>query len=65
MTGFVSLEKYTDPGNPVVSVHIGDILVSNVLIYLGAVINVMTRKTIEQLRLDHIRPTPNVVELIA
>ena len=39
MMGCVSMEKYTDPGNPVVSVQIGNVLVSNVLIDLGETIN--------------------------
>ena len=47
MTGCVSMETYTDPGNPIVSVQIGNVLVSNVLIDLGAAINVMTRKTMD------------------
>ena len=44
-------------------VQIGDILVSNVLIDLGVAINVMTKKTMDQLGLVHIRPTPTVLEL--
>lgn len=43
--------------------QISDILVSNVLIYLGATINVMTKKSMEQLGLVHIRPTPFMLEL--
>jgi len=58
------MEKYIDPRNLVVSVQIGDILVLNVLIDLGVAINVMTKKTMEQLRLTHIRPTPTVLELV-
>lgn len=43
--------------------QISDILVYNVLIDLRADINVMTRQTMEQIELDHIRPTPTVLEL--
>ena len=57
------MEKYIDPRNHVVSVQIGDVLVSNVLIDLGAAINVMTNQTMDQLGLVHIRPTPTVLEL--
>ena len=57
------MEKYTDPGNLVVSVHIGVILVPNVLIDLGATINVMTGQTMDQLGLVHIRATPTMLEL--
>ena len=63
MTGCMSMEKYTDPGHPVVLVKIGNVLVSNVLIYLGAAINVMTKETMDQIRLSHLRPTPTVLEL--
>ena len=63
MTGCVSMKKYTDPRNPVVSVQIGNILVSNIVIDLGAAINVNTKKTMDQLRLSHLRPTPTVLEL--
>ena len=57
------MEKYTDPENLVVSVQIGDVLVSNVLIELGVAINVMTKKTMDQLGLVYIHPTPIVLEL--
>lgn len=57
------MEKYTNPGNPVVFVQIGEVLVSNVLIELGENINVMTKQTTDQLGLVHIRPTPTVLEL--
>lgn len=59
MTGNVQMEKYTDPRNPVVSLQIGDVLICNVLINLGVAINFMTRKTMEQIWLDYILPTPN------
>ena len=49
MTGCVSMEIYTDPRDPIVSVQIGNVLVSNVLIDLGAAINVMTKQTINQI----------------
>ena len=37
---------------------------SNVLIYLGVAINVMTKKTMDQLGLVHISPTPTMLELV-
>ena len=63
MRGCVSMEKYTDLGNLVVSVQIGNVLVSNVLIDLGVAINVMTKQTMDQIRLSHLLPTPTVLEL--
>lgn len=63
MTGCTHMEKYIEPRNLVVSIQIGHVLVSNVLIDLGVAINVMTRKTMDQLGLVHIHPTPTVLEL--
>jgi len=63
MTGCMHMKKYTDPKNPILSVQIGDVLVSNVLIDLGETVNVMDKQTIDQLGLVHIRPTPIVLEL--
>jgi len=58
MTWCVQMEKYIDLGNSIVFVQIGDFLVPNVLIDLGATINVMTRQTMEQLWLTQICATP-------
>jgi len=60
----MNMEKYTDPRNHIVSIQIGDVLVSNVLIYLGVAINFMTEQTMDQLGLVHIHPTPIVLELV-
>ena len=49
--------------SPVVTIQIGNVLVSNVLIDLGAAINVMTNKTMDQLQLSHLRPTLTVLEI--
>ena len=43
--GKVPLAKYADPGNSTVTVCIGKIQISNVLVDLGASINVMTIET--------------------
>lgn len=63
MTRCAQMEKYIDPGNLVVSVQIGDILVSSVLIDLRVAINVITREIVDQIGLVHIHPTPIVLEL--
>ena len=63
MTGCVSMEKYTNPENPIVSVHIGNVLVYNVLIDMGVAINFMAKQTMDQHSLSHLRLTPNVLEL--
>jgi len=47
MTRCVQMEKYTNHGNPVVSIQISDVLVSNVPIELEEAINIMTKKTMD------------------
>jgi hypothetical protein len=55
--------KYNDPGNPVVTVEINGISLSNTLIDLGATINVMIVDTMCTLQLNHLRPTQTLLEL--
>lgn len=64
MTGCAQKEKYIDPRNWVIFVQRGGILAPNVLIDQGAAINAMTRKTMDQIGLVHICPTPIVRELV-
>lgn len=54
--------KYIDLINLVIHVQIGDILVPNVLIYLGSTISVMKRKILDQLGLFHFLSTPTLIE---
>ena len=64
MTGKVPPVKYGDPGNPTVTVKIGQTIIPRVLVDLGAAINIMPIKTTQLLRLRHaVRPTPTVLEL--
>jgi hypothetical protein len=59
----ITAEKYVDPGNPVVTVFINMPPITNTIIHLGSVINVMTLKTLNQLRLYNLLPTTIVLEL--
>ena len=43
--------KYSDPGSPVVTLHINGIQIQNVLIDLGESINVMTREVLLRLNI--------------
>ena len=61
--GRTLLDKYDDPGNPTVTVQIGHTQIPNVLVDLGAAINVMTIETVRKLGLTNLRPTPTVLEL--
>ena len=59
--GKVPLAKYVDPGNLTVTICIGKIQISNVLVDLGASINVMTIETLKKLGLANLRPTPTIL----
>jgi hypothetical protein len=58
------VEKYGNPGNPVVTITINEVSIGNTLINLGEAINVMTATTLEKLQLQPLlRPTPTILEL--
>ena len=57
------MTKYDDPGNPIVTVQVGKTQIPNVLVDLGAVINVITMETVKKLGLTNVRPTPTILEL--
>ena len=61
MMGNIPLAKYDDPGNPIVTVHIGYTEIPNVLVDLGASINLMTIETMKKLGLTNLRPIPTVL----
>ena len=62
--GKTLLAKYDDPGNPTVTMQIRRTQIPNVLVDLGAAINVMTIETIRKLGLTNLRPTLTVLELV-
>ena len=55
--------KYSDPGSPVVTIQINGTQIQNVLIDLGASINVMTREVLLRLNVIGIRDTPTILQL--
>lgn len=57
------LTKYNDRGNPTVIFYINDQPIANMLINLGAAINVMTNDLFTTLGLQGLRHTPTVLEL--
>lgn len=57
------LNKYNDPANSIVTIHIDDHPITITLIYLGAAINVMTKDIFISLGLHGLIPTPTVLEL--
>jgi hypothetical protein len=64
MLGKILTTKYIDPGSPIVDVHINNICIPNTLIDLGVSINVMTKETIQKLKLTNLRQTPIVLQLV-
>ena len=60
--GKVPLAKYVNASNPTVTVCIGKIQISNVLVNLGASINVMRIETLKKLGLTNLSPTPAILE---
>ena len=64
MTDESRIEKYTNPGSPVVTVIVNNISIGNTLIDLGFTINMMTTAVLETLQLGQfLRPTPTILEL--
>ena len=54
MMGNITMQKYVDPGSPIVKTHINRIEIPNTLIDLGASINIMSRQNMEQLKLPNL-----------
>lgn len=63
MTDQPLLTKYNDLGNPMVTFYIDDQPITNTLIDLGAIINVMTKDLFTTLGLHGLKHTPTVLEL--
>ena len=59
----IFIEKYVDPGIPMVIITVNNFSIPKTLIDLGAAINVMTLETMEYLHLTNLRPTTTVLEL--
>jgi hypothetical protein len=63
MSNIVFIEKYVDPGIPMVTITVNNFSIPKTLIDLGAAINVMTLETMEYLHLKNLRPTTTFLEL--
>lgn len=57
------LRKYNNPGNPTINIYIDDKSITNKLIDLGVVINVMTKEIFTTLGLHGLINTPTMLEL--
>eukprot|EP00253_Pinus_taeda_P035741 PITA_35741 len=63
MMGQITMQKYVDLGSLIVKTHINGIEIPNTLIDLGAAINIMSRQTMEQLKLPKLLFTPTLLQL--
>ena len=57
----IKVPKYSDPGSHVVTLAIQGVQVQNILIDLGASINVMTKEVMAKLHIVGLRETPTVL----
>lgn len=60
----IFMTKYVDLGSPIVDVHIDNTFILNTLIDLGDTINVMTKETIDKLRLLWLCQIPIVLQMV-
>ena len=60
----IKVPKYSDPGSPIVTLAIQGIQVQNVLIDLGASINLMTKEVMAKLHIVGLRETPTILQLV-
>ena len=60
MMGKIAIQKYVDPGSPIVKTHIDGVEIPNTLIDLGETINIMSKQTMEQLKLPNLHYTPTL-----
>jgi hypothetical protein len=63
MMGKITMQKYVDPGSPIVKTHINGVEIPNTWIDLGATINIICRQTMEQLKLPNLLFTPTLLQL--
>lgn len=57
MVGKITIQKYIDPGSLIVKTHINGIEIPNTLIDIGAIINIMSKQTLNQLELSNLQYT--------
>jgi len=61
MMGKIAIQKYVDPGSPIVKTHINGVEIPNTLMDLGAAINITGKQTMEQLKLPNLLYTPTLL----
>lgn len=63
MMGKIVIQNYVDLGSPIVKTRINGVEIPNTLIYVGAVISIMRKQTMEQLKLPNLLYTPTLLQL--
>lgn len=63
MMGKIVIQKYVDPGSPVVKTHANGVEIPNTPIELGAAINIMSKQTMEHFKLPNLLYTPTLLQL--
>ena len=61
MLGKMTIQKYLDPGSPIIKIHINGTKITNTLIDLGAAINIMSRQVMDTFRLPNLQYTPTLL----
>ena len=61
--GKTTIQKYLDPGSPIMKTHINGTEIPNALIDLGAAINIMRKQTMDKLKLPNLQYTPTLLQL--
>jgi len=64
LSGKETVVKYEDPGNPIVTIQIYGKTLTNVLVDLGAAINILTTSTCQKLGITSVEPTSTLLELV-
>ena len=49
-----TIQKYLDPGSPIIKTYINGVEIPNALIDLGEAINIMSKQTMNQLKLSNL-----------
>ena len=63
MMGKMTIQKYLDPGSPIVNLHINGIEIPNTLNDLGVAINIMIKQVKDTLTLPSLQYTPTSLQL--
>jgi len=61
MMGKTTIQKYLDLGSPIVKIHINGTKIPNMLIDLGAAINIMSKQVMHTFRLPNLKYTPTLL----